>query len=157
MSRSRRIAPWTAAMVVLVSGAALAAGLTGADALKDRQSHMKGMGAATKAIGEQVHSGKPDMSVVQAEAAKIDAAAQQLPNLFPAGSGATTGLKTEALPVIWTDPSGFAAKAHALAVAAHDFDAAVKAGDSAAIGATGNKLGAACKGCHESYRAKEKT
>jgi cytochrome c556 len=152
----RRIHLWTPAAAVLFAGAALAAGLSGPAAVKDRQDHMKAMGAASKAISEQFHSGKPDMSAVQAAAAKIDAAASQLPSWFPHGSGPEAGVKTEALPLIWTDAAGFAAKAHALTVAAHAFDTAVKAGDPVAIGASGHDLGAACKGCHETYRAKEK-
>jgi cytochrome c556 len=154
MSHLRRFA--IAAAVLAASSAALAAGLTGAAAVKDRQQHMKALGAAAKAIGEQFHSGKPDLAVVQAEAAKIDAAAPELSSWFPRGSGPEAGVKTEALPLIWSDPSGFAAKAHALATAAHAFDAAVGAHDPAAIAASGPGLGAACKGCHETYRAKEK-
>lgn len=156
MSPSRAIAPSTATAVALLAGAALAAGLSGPAAVKDRQDHMKALGAASKAIGEQFHSGKPDMTVVQAEAAKIDAAAPNLTSWFPHGSGPEAGVKTEALPLIWTDPSGFAAKAHALAVAAHAFDAAAKSGDMGAVGTAGHDLGAACKGCHDTYRAKEK-
>lgn len=156
---SHRIAPWTwgAAAAVVISGAALAAGLSGPAALKDRQVHMKALGAATKAIGDQFHAASPDPAVIKAEAAKIDAAAQLLPTWFPAGSGPTTGLKTEALPLIWTDPAGFAAKAHALTVAAKAFDEAAQSGQAAAIGAAGHDLGAACKGCHDTYRAKEKS
>jgi cytochrome c556 len=159
MSLSRRFAPriWGAALAVLVSGAALAAGLTGVDALKDRQTHMKGLGAATKAISDQFHSGAPNPAVIKAEAAKIDSYAQELPTWFPKGSGPETGAKTEALALIWTDPSGFAGKAHALAVAAKNFDVAAQAGDQAALGAAGHDLGAACKGCHDTYRAKEKS
>ena len=155
MSFSRRSVG--AAAAVLFAGAALAAGLSGPAAVKDRQTHMKAMGAATKAIGDQFHSGAPNPAVIKAEAAKIDASAQQLPTWFPAGSGPEAGVKTGALPLIWTDAAGFAAKAHALAVAAKDFHAAAQAGNSATIGAAGHDLGLACKGCHDTYRAKEKS
>lgn len=154
MDFSRRFA--IAAVACIYSGMAIAGGLAGAAAIKDRQAHMKALGASTKAIGEQFRSGAPDPTVIKREAAKIDVAAQQLPTWFPAGSGPSAGVKTEALPLIWADPTGFAAKAHALALAARAFHAAADSGNSAAIGAAGHDLGAACKGCHETYRVKEK-
>jgi cytochrome c556 len=141
------------ALILLVAGSAVAA--SGASAIKDRQQHMKAMGAAFKMIGEQVHSGKPDLAVVKVQAAKVDAGAKDLPRWFPAGSGA--GAKTEALPLIWTDAAGFAAKQRTLAEAAARLDAVAGAGDSAAIGPAAKAVRDACKGCHDTYKAKDKT
>ncbi|MGH7024306.1 MAG: c-type cytochrome [Caulobacteraceae bacterium] len=153
---SPRSLAWTASLVVL-AGAACATGLTGTQAVKARQDHMKAMGASAKILGEQIRSGAPSMAVLKVEAAKIDAAAKQLPTWFPAGSGPSSGAKTKALPLIWTDPAGFAAKQRALAVAAARFDAVAQAGDVAQVGPAMHDVGAACKSCHDTFKAKDKT
>ncbi len=79
------------AALVLCAGAAVGADLTGVEAAKARIAHMKALGGAAKALGDQLKSGAPDPVVVKAEAAKIDAAAKALPTWFPAGSGPSSG------------------------------------------------------------------
>ncbi|HEY5204144.1 MAG TPA: cytochrome c [Roseiarcus sp.] len=143
--------------VFMIAGTAVAAGMTGAEAVKARQAHMKALGASEKILVEQIHSGAPSMAVFKVEAAKIDDAAKTLPTWFPVGSGPSSGAKTKALPLIWTDPAGFADKQKALSVAAAKFDAATEAGDPAAVGPALREVGAACKGCHDTYKAKDKT
>jgi cytochrome c556 len=65
-------------------------------------------------------------------------------------------VKTGALPLIWTQPDAFAAADRRLADQAAKLDAAADAGDLAAVGAQAPALGAACKGCHDKFRAPEK-
>jgi cytochrome c556 len=142
---------------VVLAGAAVAAGLTGAEAAKARMAHMKALGGATKAIYEQVKTGAPDMAVVKLNAARIDAAAHELPAWFPAGSGQEAEPKSEALPLIWTDAAGFATKAKALETAAAQLNAVAQAGDAAGTPAAFKAVGASCKGCHETYKAKDKS
>jgi cytochrome c556 len=117
---------------------------------------MKAMGAAMKAVGDQFKSGSPDLAVIKVQAAKIDAGAKALPTWFPVGSGPAPGVKTEALPLIWTDTAGFAAKQHAFALAAAKFDTAAQTGDQAALLPAAKSVGAACKSCHDTYKAKDK-
>ncbi len=143
------------AALALCSTVALAAGLSGADALKDRQSHMKALGAAGKALSDQMRSGKPDPAIVKLQADKIAAAARDLPTWFPAGSGPETKLKTRALPLIWTDGAGFAAAAQHFRDAADKLDAAAASGDMATVGPALGAAGRACSGCHDKFRAKE--
>jgi len=69
------------------------------------------------------------------------------PTLFPAGSGEDS----DALPAIWEDPDDFAERLDAFKTAAAGLDAAVKSGDG--VGPAFQKLGQACKGCHDNYRA----
>lgn len=157
MTRHNRFGLLVGAALALSASVALAAGLSGADAVKDRQSHMKALGAAAKALGEQLRSGAPDAAVVKVQAAKIDDAAKALPGWFPAGSGASSGAKTQALDLIWSDPAGFAKKQQALAVAAQKLNAAAQSGDMAAVGPAMQAVGGACKGCHETFKAKDKT
>ncbi|MCI4663123.1 MAG: cytochrome c [Neomegalonema sp.] len=74
--------------------------------------------------------------------------------MFPAGTdnGALKG-QTRALPKIWSDAAGFAAKAAAFKTAADAVEA--KSGDGLdALRSTLGALGGSCKGCHSSYRAK---
>jgi cytochrome c556 len=144
-------------IIALCATATLAATLSGADAVKDRQTHMKALGAAAKAMGEQLHAGSPDLAIIKTQAAKIDEASRALPDWFPAGSGEASGAKTQALNLIWSDPTGFAKKQQAFAAAAARLNAAAQAGDMAAVGIAMQAVGGGCKGCHETYKAKDKT
>jgi cytochrome c556 len=141
---------------ILAAGATLAAGLSGADAVKDRQTHFKEMGKAMKAIVEQLKSGAPDAAVIKVQTALIDDHAKALPTWFPASSGPATGVKMEALPIIWTDKADFAAKAHNLQLAAATLNATAQKGDMAALPGAMKATGEACKSCHEKFREKDK-
>jgi cytochrome c556 len=144
-----------AAAIALAGTAGVAAGMSGADALKDRQVHMKAMGAAAKALFDQVKSDSPDLAVIKDSAGKLATGAQGLPKWFPGGSGPETGLKTGALPVIWTDGAGFAAAAQELAAQTAKLNAAAQTGDMATIKADTMAVGGACGACHKKFRAKE--
>jgi len=157
MSRSKVFGPLLVCAVVLLAGGSVAAGLTGGEAAKARIDHMKGQGAAMKAIGEQLKSGAPDLALVKAQAAKLEVSSKELTSWFPAGSGQGVYAKSKALPVIWTDHARFLEKAAALRTAAAKLNADAQAGNAGAIGADLKATGAACKGCHESFEAKDKT
>jgi cytochrome c556 len=118
---------------------------------------MKGQGAALKAINEQLKAGAPDMAVVKVNAAKLEASSKELPTWFPAGSGQSAYAKSKALPVIWTDHAKFEEKAAAVRTATAKLNADAQAGAAAAIGPDVKAVGAACKGCHESFKAKDET
>ena len=60
MTRSKARGPLLACGIFLVAGGSAAAGLTGVEAAKARIDHMKGQGAALKAISEQLKTGAPD-------------------------------------------------------------------------------------------------
>ena len=141
---------------VLTAGAVVAAGLSGAEALKDRQAHMKEMGKASKAIADELKTGKADPAVIKPNADKIAANSKDIVSWFPKGSGAETGLKTKALPIIWTEPQEFQAKAHEVQVAAANLDAVAGSGDMAKVGPAAKELGQACHACHEKFQAKDK-
>jgi cytochrome c556 len=157
MSRSKAFGPLLVCGVVILAGGSIAAGLTGADAAKARIDHMKGQGAALKAINQQLKAGAPDMAVVKVNAAKLEASSKELPTWFPAGSGQSAYAKSKALPVIWTDHAKFEEKAAALRTAAAKLNADAQAGATAEIGPDFKATAAACKGCHETFEAKDKT
>lgn len=138
----------------LAASAALAAGLSGAEAAKDRQSHMKEMGKAAKAIGGELKAGKADPAVVGPAAQVLAKDAPLVPHWFPKGSGKESGVKTYALPIVWSEPAEFETKAKALDAAAPKLLAVANSGDPAKVGAAMKEVGAACKGCHEKFEEK---
>ncbi|HWA59738.1 MAG TPA: cytochrome c [Caulobacteraceae bacterium] len=144
-----------ALVVVLAAGAAVGAGVSGADAAKARVANMKSLGGAGKAIGDQLKSGSPDAAVVKTQAARMVELANAMPTWFPKGSGPESGAKTRALPLIWSDPAGFSAAQKGFAAQVTKLNALAAAGDMAAVGGQMNAVGAACKTCHDKFRGPE--
>jgi cytochrome c556 len=113
---------------------------------------MTAMGGHVAAIS-LIFSGKvehQDRLLAHAEA--LAAAGDELPKLFPTGSG--TG-KTEALPAIWQEPEKFTQAAEAGRSSTAQLRDAIKAGDKAAIGKALKSVGEGCKGCHDKYRKED--
>lgn len=71
--------------------------------------------------------------------------------MWPAGSDNESINGTRALPVIWSDPDGFASKLAGLREAAASMQQAAGTDLNALRGAV-RELGAACSACHETYR-----
>lgn len=120
-----------------------------------RQDHYKELNGAFRAINEQVRSDAPDKAAIGARAAKMKALAADLPSWFPKGSGPEAGVKTAAKAEIWTDAAGFAAAATKLQDETAKLQDVAAAGDLDAIKAQVRATNAACKGCHDTYRAAE--
>jgi cytochrome c556 len=142
------------ALLIAAAAASLAHAETSpANAIKYRKAVMSAIGGHVGAFflinGGAVDQGK--YLVPHAEA--LAALGEQIPVLFPAGSG--TG-KTDALPKIWEEPAKFSEAANAGKDATAKLLTAVKSGDKAAIAAAAKGLGEACKGCHDRYRKEEK-
>jgi cytochrome c556 len=76
--------------------------------------------------------------------------AAELKHLFPAGSNVA---ESNALPAIWEQPDEFAKAIETAEKATAAFSEAVASGDKAAIGAAFRDVGAACRGCHDRFRA----
>lgn len=72
-----------------------------------------------------------------------------MPSLF---SDNTKGVPSRARPTVWTDRTGFKAKAADFATATKALAAAAAAEDKAAFDAALASVGASCKGCHDSYQ-----
>jgi cytochrome c556 len=153
----RRLAKPTAPMLAGLFLMAGAAPLLAADAdiVKSRIAGYREIGAAYKAINDQLSSGAPEPYLLQVSAREIVNGTRNQYRWFPAGSGPKPGIKTRAKAAIWSQPAkfktlqdGFAAKAVALA-------AATKGGDAARVQAAVRELGGACKACHTVYREEE--
>jgi len=141
--------------VMAISAAAMGADPSPADIIKARQGHYKQMGAAMKAIGDQLKSGTPDRAVVIENAKKIAAFAPQIPKWFPKGTGGEAGVKTAAKQEIWAQPEDFAAAAAKLPPEADKLVAVTATGDAASIGDQQKALVGACAGCHKLFRVKD--
>ena len=155
MTRKNGRSSIIAICAVLAASAALA-GMTGAEAAKDRQAHMKEMGRAMKATVDQVRTGHPNVAVLRVQAAKIDQDAKALPSWFPPGSGPSSGVKMQALPLVWTDGQEFAAKAHDLQLAAARLDVAAQSGTPSEFMQALKATGDSCKSCHDKFKAKDR-
>lgn len=94
----------------------------------------------------------PDLAAVARAATRIQMLAEMIPELYTANPMAPAGVKTRALPAIWTGAADFKAKADALAKAAGAVAAAAKSGDVAATKTAAAEIGKTCGACHDTYR-----
>jgi len=92
---------------------------------------------------------------VRRNSARLLGFAPQVLRWFPPGSGEEAGVRTRALPQIWSDRAGFRRAGALLLVAARNLDAAARSGDIARIRAAAPQVSHACSNCHDSYRAEE--
>lgn len=133
--------------------AATPASLTPQAAITTRQAGFKKMGAAMKALNDQLKADAPAKAVMVASAQTIAMAAREQGKLFPAGSGASAGVKTDALPAIWSDRANFDAQMSKLVAESAKLVTVTNGGDAAAIRVQTKATGAVCGGCHRQFRA----
>ena len=137
---------------IIGAGAGFAAG-SADDMINARQAEMKVNVKAIKSLLAIVKGEKPfDAAAVQAAAKSMsDARAEGVAkDVWNASYQKGTSVKSNAKPEVWSDAADFAAAWKNLDTAI----AAVGASkDEASLKAAFPKLGAACKGCHEKFRA----
>ncbi len=73
--------------------------------------------------------------------------------LFPPGTGPDVVASTKAKPEIWTDWTGFQAKAADYQSATARLRDAIAAGDTTAATEASAAVRAACQSCHDAYRS----
>jgi cytochrome c556 len=127
----------------------------GGKALVARQAHFREQNAAFRSVNEDLRKDTPDKATLAADAARLKTVAADLPTWFPKGSGPETGLKTAAKAEIWTDAEGFAAAATRFQTETVKLEQLAAAGDVEAAKAQLKATAAACKACHDKYRASE--
>ena len=115
--------------------------------VKERMDRFKNSQQALKAIGAALKSG--DLAAIDTPAASIAIWADEMLDYFPAGSNPPP---SEALDVIWSDPTGFASAGAANAAAAKRLQTLAASGDGAASMSAFKDLAATCKACHQKYR-----
>jgi cytochrome c556 len=140
-----------ASAMLLATAAASASGpapASPADIVKGRQAAMMMSGAMLGGIKGAIDRGD-DVKTQAFAARSIAAWAAAIPGMFPAG---TDIAGSGALPTVWSDAPGFAAKAADYQAAATRLADAAKAGDKQAFAAAFGEVRASCGGCHDPYK-----
>lgn len=127
-------------------------GMTVKEQIEARQGHLKKIGKAFKSISDQLKADSPDLARIQAAAALVPKEAEGMADWFPEGTGSESGVKTDALPVIWKNKSNFNDKVLAMQEAAAGLDTVAQSGDVATIATAFQATGGKCKDCHDKYR-----
>lgn len=144
----------SAALAVLAASGQLAsAAPSPAQVIAARQANFKKIGGAMKALKDQVASGSINKPAAVAAAKTIADLAKAQKGLFPAGSGPSSGAKTDALPAVWTAKGGFDAQMAKFAGEADKLVVAANTGSADALGAQFKAVGATCAACHKQFRA----
>ena len=126
------------------------------DAIKWRQSGYGFMAWNMARIKANVEGTYNKDEVIKAANAIQAVANSGMGALYLPGTDKGTGWeKTRAKPEIWTEKDKVGKAAMALAKEANDMVTAAAAGDAAATKVQLGKLGSACKGCHDDFKAKQ--
>ncbi|WP_084399081.1 c-type cytochrome [Henriciella aquimarina] len=128
-------------------------GMTISEMIETRQDGLEDVGGSFKTISDELKKGDPNVADIQTAAANVEAHSQEIGDWFPEGTGADSGVETEALDSIWEDPEGFEAAITKFETAAGELNTAAQSGDVEAIQAAFETAGGTCKNCHDSYRA----
>ncbi len=144
----------TALAAALVAGSAIASAASPAETIAARQANFKKMGGAMKALKDELGAGA-DKAKLLAAARTLAATARLQGGLFPAGTGPSSGVKTDALPAIWTQKPTFDAAAGKLVAEADKLAGIAGSGNTAAVLAQFKVVGGTCAACHRQFRAEE--
>ena len=123
-----------------------------ADLVEARQAAMMLSGVAVGSIKAAIDAGQAPASQRFATRA-LARWAHATPGMFPAGSGAEAGVRTNAKPEVWTDRAGFEARAAEYAAAADRLAELAAGEDAAAFSDQGAVVRATCQSCHDGYKA----
>jgi cytochrome c556 len=123
-----------------------------ADLVEARQAAMMLSGVAMGSIKASIDAGQP-LAGQRFPTRALSRWAHAAPGLFPAGSGAEAGVRTNARPEIWSDRAGFEARAADYAAAADRLAELAAGEDAAAFAAQWAVVRASCQACHDGYKA----
>jgi len=148
----RRLTTALVMALMCAGGAASAQAPDMTGVIQGRQAALMLSGVAMGSIKASIDAGQP--SSTQAFSTRALARwAHALPGLFPAGSGAESGVRTKAKAEIWSNRADFDAKAAAYAAAADRLAELSRGEDAAAFAAQWGEVRASCQACHDVYRA----
>ena len=148
MTFKNPLASLRALIVAVALVAALPCGASQGD-IDYREHTMEAIGGHMQALADILRGKVRHADHLSVHAAALASLAEIAPTLFPPGSGDG---ETEALPAIWENPEDFAERLGAFREAADGLRAAAETGGD--VAAASQKLGQACKGCHDNYREK---
>lgn len=123
------------------------------DAVKARQANFSDVGAAFKAISDEMKAGRMDSATVEFSIKEMQRHAQSIDTWFPEGSGPETGLEMEAKANIWSEPEAFAEQLANFKTAVADLSEATA--DPSLLPAKFRAAGGTCKSCHDTYREED--
>jgi cytochrome c556 len=144
------------ALLALTLAGATSAQVKPEDAIKWRQSGYGFMAWNMARIKANVEGSYNKDEVIKAANAIQMVANSGMGALYLPGTDKGTGWeKTRAKPEIWTEKEKIGKAAMNLAKEANDMATVAAAGDAAATKVQLGKLGSACKGCHDDFKAKQ--
>jgi cytochrome c556 len=136
----------------LAPAAAQSAAGTSQATIAARQANFKAIAGAFKAVRGELEKDAPDYALIAAKAGDINARARRIGGLFPAGTGPSSGLKTEALAAIWKQPAAFKAANQKLVDESARLASTAAKRNRQAVAAQAMALGGSCKACHDQFR-----
>jgi cytochrome c556 len=122
--------------------------------VEGRQSNLRDLGAAFKAIGDELKKSSPAMPYMRQYARQINDFAQQQHFWFPAGSGPQPDIKTHAKSEIWSQPAQFSQAQTDFSREAARLVEVLASNDVAAVKTQYRVVGKTCEGCHKVFREK---
>lgn len=152
----RPVLPAAVAAALVVTAAAAETRLAPPGvAIKGRQANYRRMAAALKGLGEELRAARPSLEQIRVQSAWLDHFGTQVLRWFPRGTGAEAGVRTRALPEIWSNHAGFTRAGARLVVAVRGVRAAAGRGDIGQVRTFYAAVRSACSGCHDDFRAPE--
>ncbi len=140
---------------LVVTGAATAQQKAPAEVIKARQEQMKAMGADFKIINDALKTDAPSVAAISAAGKRIAETIKGLNALYPAGTGPDSGVKTRALPEIWTQNAAYKSAADASESETIKFTVTATVGNVDAIKTGFKALTDSCVACHNKFRGPE--
>ncbi len=122
--------------------------------IQGRQAGLRDIGAAFKAISDELKAAAPMVATIRQNAKQIEDLTSQQKFWFPAGTGPDADIETQAKPEIWQFAAEFKARQEAFSQEARKLTQIAEGGDVSAIRAQWRELGKICKSCHEKFRTK---
>ena len=139
----------------LLAGSSIAGEMGVDQIIDDRQRNLRDMGAAYKAITDELKRSTPNVLEIAHYASSLQEIASSQKQWFPAGSGPESGIKTAAKAEIWSRPAEFTKWEDDLSAAIALLVKATAGQDLEIVRRQHEQLGKACAGCHKTFRVKD--
>jgi cytochrome c556 len=123
--------------------------------IQGRQAGLRDIGAAFKAISDELKTSAPVLATIRQNAQQIEALTSQQKFWFPVGTGPDSDIETQARPEIWQFAAEFKARQDAFSQEARKLTQISEGGDVIAIRTQWRELGKICKSCHEKFREED--
>ncbi|MGH1470334.1 MAG: c-type cytochrome [Cellvibrionaceae bacterium] len=123
--------------------------------IESRQAGYQDMGAAFKAISDEMKQGNMASTTVKFSAKAIQGYARDAKHWFPENSGNDSGFETEAKASIWENLSDFNQLQESLITEAVELVVVTNSEGGEGLPAQFKKTGGVCKQCHDKYREED--